>query len=221
MYSRKFAVPFKRFIIVFLLVFSSAVTLFAETDGPIHIYSETALSEAGFPGAGTAANPYRISGKYIKSEASRVSAVVIENTESFITISGCRIDSAYTGIRIKKAAEGSIIIKNNEINSAYGSGSGISFISIKDCRIEYNTCTGFYRGMNLNTANENSIVNNTITESRSCGINLVASSKNSITANTIQDAPEGGIAAEPYSRLNIIKNNRFLFSETAFLSIAQ
>ncbi len=207
---------FNRLLITFIFIGLSTVLSFGETRingffGPIHIYSETALVEAGFPGSGTEDDPYRIADISVKSEASRVAAIIIENTKSFITISSCSIESAYTGIMIKNAAEGTVTIKNNDIDSIYGSGSGINFINTKACLIEENTCTGFYTGVNLNTASKNRIINNIITESLICGINLVASSKNNITANTIQDAPEGGISTEPYSRSNIIKNNRFLF----------
>ena len=141
-------------------------------------FSQQAAS-AGWPGDGSAGNPYLISGYDI--DAHGADAIYIGNTTSHFTVENCKVYNATHGIYLINVKNGDML--NNTIhNSEYGMYlKSSSNNNITNNSVFNNTFMGIF----LYFSTSNIIANNSALNNSRYGISLYSSSSNSIDNNSL------------------------------------
>ncbi|MFX0092347.1 MAG: nitrous oxide reductase family maturation protein NosD, partial [Candidatus Hodarchaeota archaeon] len=192
---------------------------------PIVISKNIDFDIYGFPGNGTAINPYRIQNLNITRAAYLIK---IQNTTSHFMISSCLlngIDKSKPGIYFSNVTNGEL--KHNELYNAY---NGLWFERLKNSTLVNNTIQDTGRwGIVLSscknvTLEENKVINNVrdgiwLSKSNNCllknntltkndiGIKNLGSPNINITLNTIYNNSEGINIAATGATTNIILAN--------------
>ncbi|MFQ5978663.1 MAG: right-handed parallel beta-helix repeat-containing protein [Candidatus Heimdallarchaeota archaeon] len=185
---------------------------------PIAISSDE-FASVGFPGAGTAADPYRIDGWNIST--SSVHGIFIHNTTSHFVISNCWVNIAsidYNGIYVSNVAECTATVMNNIITNSH---TGIRLEYSSSSTITQNIVTQAHESaIVLHAANSNTLTWNNASFSRVNGLALEKSANNAIFRNIMQSNGRYGVilgawssdwnAGFESSNLNIMKWNAFI-----------
>lgn len=174
---------------------------------PISIIGNAGFS--GYPGDGTAENPYRIEGWNVTGSSTLIS---VQDTTAYFTINKNILSSQSSnpwGIRFNNVSNGAI--SNNIISEV---GRAIYFESsdnntISNNQIHDNNDYGLF----LVTSDNNKISNNTIFNHSKSGISLWTGDRNDISNNTIFDNIWEGITFSPWFNnpnpsFNTVYNNR-------------
>jgi parallel beta-helix repeat protein len=176
---------------------------------PISIDTDQDFIDYGFPGNGSAENPYRLERLNITSSISFGMAVSVQNTHSYFIIRDCHIVSEYIGIALLNVAAGTGVITNNTLMSASGKGGAIA-VTATNCTISENACINWAEGIHLNHASQCTISRNNVSDSTYQGINIRYSNNNTITSNRIANSTQHGLAFVGTSRFNTVYNNTFV-----------
>ena len=176
---------------------------------PISIDNDQGFIDYGFPGDGSAENPYRLERLSITSNASLGKAVSVRDTHSYFIIRDCHIVSEYMGIALLDIAAGSGLIFNNTLISASGGGGGITVETI-NCTISENRCVNWAQGIHLNQASQCIISRNNVSDSTYQGINIRYSDNNTIVGNRIINSTQHGLVFVGTSSFNLVYNNTFI-----------
>lgn len=153
----------------------------ALTGANITIQNDQNLTDYGFPGIGTALDPFRIENYTILTVY--YTGIEISNTTKHILIQNCTITAEWDGISIGRVAAGTIRINNNSIvnNDRIGIFTSYAPELIINDNYFYNS----YWGINYNSSPDVQITNNTFVENHY------------------------GVRVESNSTLGIIKDNEF------------
>jgi len=177
-------------------------------------FNDTAFAE-GWPGNGTAQNPYIIDGLDIDLGGTAVHGINITNTRANFTIQNCNITNAISpgyGVNLNNVFFGKImnnifdnnsvniyiwnchylLVKNNTCpNSSFGISlrEGSSYNSITDNNCSFNT----NRGINLESSSNNNTVTNNTCNNNIYGIVLYLVSSNYVGNNTFSNNINDGI----------------------------
>jgi len=160
----------------------------------------------GWPGNGTASEPYIIDGLDI--DATAAIGIDIQNADAYFTVTGCYIHdggSGYIGIYLYNCMNGNL---NN--NTCSNDMVGIYLESSDGITVSNNTCTGNYYAMYLYDSDGNTVSGNNCDTNSDCGIYLESSSSNTIIDN-LCSSDNYGIYLTIYdvdpSDLNTLSNN--------------
>ncbi|MFQ5978662.1 MAG: NosD domain-containing protein [Candidatus Heimdallarchaeota archaeon] len=191
---------------------------------PIVITSNDAFMSLGFPGAGTAADPYRIDGWNIST--SGVPGIAIVNTAAHFIISNCWVNTNSTnnGIYLSNLAEGTATITNNIITN---SDIGIRLQDSSYHTISHNNVTQAHASaIHLNAAHGNTLTWNNVSVNQENGFLLERSSSNTITRNIMSSNGRYGVNLAAWSstgntdfessNFNIIEWNAFIGNNGGF-----
>lgn len=171
----------------------------ATASGPIAISSDADL--AVFPGSGTAADPYVISGLEINASGSG-SAISIENTTAHVLIRNCAVTNADFGIYVNAS---NVTVRDNDVSQTNTCGICLDVEAQGDV-VESNVISdSVIDGIDV-YGSGNLIANNNITTSGSDGVYLDTSSGNTVSNNTITGSTDQGVLLY-YSDTNSILNN--------------
>ncbi|UCG01426.1 MAG: right-handed parallel beta-helix repeat-containing protein [Candidatus Heimdallarchaeota archaeon] len=118
-------------------------------------FSNQANTE-GWPGEGTALNPYVISGYEITGSGSE-NLIDIRGTNIYFRISNCRLDNGYYGIHLHNVTNGEV--SNNDITN---SEEGIRLCYSENIEVTENTLSDNIYGISLYYSGNNIITSNTL-----------------------------------------------------------
>ncbi|MHA1818201.1 MAG: NosD domain-containing protein [Candidatus Heimdallarchaeota archaeon] len=126
------------------------------TDAIIEIVCDQNLSDYGFPGTGTASDPFRIENLSLASLIHEV--LFIANTTKYILIRNCTFYARYFAIVFEPLASGAVIIDNCTIRTRDNVGiiCHADNVTISNCLFE-----GNYNGIDYNACLFVQIINNT------------------------------------------------------------
>ncbi|MHA2306841.1 MAG: right-handed parallel beta-helix repeat-containing protein, partial [Candidatus Hodarchaeales archaeon] len=198
---------------------------------PIYIDENADFATLGFPGDGTSSNPYLIEGYTIVN--STTYSIYIHNTNAHFIIRNNLLDcvtGSKDGILLSNVTNGVIennLIRNGRngilfysysdnntvtINAIYNNTlSGIQLTSANNNTILRNTINGYnytYYGIFLNFSNSlNTITNNTIYNNSEQGINMLGSTNNTVISNTIYNNTLNGIYLDFITHNSTIESN--------------
>ena len=186
-------------------------------------FSETALLE-GWPGDGSAGNPYIIESLDIDLEGvgdlgSWVNCISIVNTRVNFTIRNCNLTNvggfcespsgiaSGAGINLRNASNGKLV--NNTCNN---NTFGIYLYESDSSTVVNNTCTSSWEGIWIDSSAYCTVANNTCNNNSWNGIFLWGSISNTITNNTCNNNRIGIYLKDSYSTIvtnNICNNNDY------------
>jgi len=169
---------------------------------PVRIDGNEGFSEQGWPGDGTAYDPYVISGLDI--DAVSENGIDIRNTTVYFSIEKCIIHdgaSNFHGINLYNCANGTVS-NNNCLRNWYG----VYLYSSNNNTIGNNNCSNNLLGMELSYSRDNVIRNNTC-YNNSYGIYFYSSSDNTIRNNTYSSNNHYGMWFFSSSDGNSLSNN--------------
>jgi len=127
---------------------------------------------------------------------------LLQSSHNIIT--GNKITSVFVGIHLEKSSINAIC--NNYIKSIVWEGIMLWRYSDNNSIMENTITNGGDRGIFLQDSNNNDITNNTITNNELTGISIIRSSHNNISHNLITNN-ERGIGLAVYSNDNIVSFN--------------
>ncbi len=162
-------------------------------DGNLN-FSTTADSE-NWPGDGTLIDPYLITDFSFESSSSSLNLIEIRNTDVYFEISGCRISGGYHSVYLHNVTNGNI-----------------SYCEIND---------GYY-GISTMSSNNNTIHNNTISNTDTYGIYLSSSENTTVYFNKILNNKQGiylsnsDFANISHNLLSSNSDNGIYFSSSGF-----
>jgi len=139
---------------------------------------------------------------------------VVLMTADCVQISGFTIQNGWCGIAVH-SSNGCVITENRIMNNAYRgggpeiveSGRGVWLVDSENCTVAKNALDSNDRNVSLEEANDNIIMNNTITNSLiSWGIVLESSHNNSIGNNVVRRSVYDGIYLAFANNNNIFAN---------------
>ncbi|MHA2191622.1 MAG: right-handed parallel beta-helix repeat-containing protein [Candidatus Thorarchaeota archaeon] len=170
---------------------------------PIEIVSNTDFETQGWPGNGSANNPYRIENLHITATTH---CIKIENTSVEFVITNCLLEGiGDSGVFLSNVSMGNIenciitekgfaIAVHNSQNctfayiSSEGCGFGINIdTNSVNCLVAHNTMSVDWNGVSVDDSHNISIMNNTISGGHQFGILLDNSDDCHIWNNTISD----------------------------------
>ena len=152
-------------------------------DSPILILDNNDLESSGFPGTGTATDPYRIEEQNINTNTE--TAIEIRNTDKYV------------------------VIRNNQL-SGTGEGSNYAGIFVKDAknlRIINNDLVKFSKGIELDNTHFSSLDLNRIIQCESGVYVHKNSSNNEMSSNSLHESLLEGIGLETNANNNFLFNN--------------
>jgi len=166
----------KTLLVFFLILLSTAIIRIKASDSldnnislnyithdPIFIISDDNFTDYGFPGNGTAEDPYLIENYYINNST----GISIQSTTQHFIIRNCFLESVslgYIGIIIHRVAPHTAFIYNNTCTgfSSLG-GAGIQITYSTGVNITDNLCKeNFWGDINISDSNEIRVVNNVL-----------------------------------------------------------
>ncbi|MHA1248314.1 MAG: NosD domain-containing protein [Candidatus Thorarchaeota archaeon] len=150
---------------------------------PVVILSDADFASQGWPGSGTALDPYRIEGLDITSDY----GIKIENTVSYFVISDCRTQTTDVGIRLRNVTHGSIIGCTFTGLSLDGlSAENSTLVNVTDCVFDQ-----LSNGAWLSDSKNLTVARCEFTRIDHEGLGLVAVSYSQIVNNSFVGAPIG------------------------------
>jgi len=180
---------------------------------PISITSDFDFLTYGFPGNGSASNPYQIS-RYLINTTDN--CIVIANTTAYFIIQDCLLTSVFyrgTGIYLTNVTNG--VVKNTTITYKCRS---IWLIAAQNNTLVDNSIVDNDHSLVISSSSYNEIVNNTFSGSKSwVGVSIGSSSYNTFVNNTFAEESKAGLA---FSRApdNVLIGNTFTNSGIYFFS---
>lgn len=185
------------------IVYAAPETLTYTARSPIIINGNSGFS--GFPGSGTEADPYVITGYSITNPTYEL--IAIFNTDKYFVISNNYLDNvnyALEGIYLYNVLHGEIS-NNIFVNSRHA----IYLDNSNDVTVSKNSIsTAGESGIRLKNSNSNSITSNSISQAEYNGIWLDGSTNNVIDSNSISQVKNtSAIWIKSYSDNNTITNN--------------
>lgn len=185
-----------------------------ESDDQIFINSDEDFVSLGLPGTGTLENPYKIENKSIIIDDFSPGIEVYNTTKHFV-IQNCYFEMTRIGIRIRRVAANTALIRDNEFKN--NPITAIEILSTHYARIENNTGKHNLEGIYVSHSNFTSIVNNSLFGSYTyegildpSGLKFLSSWDASIISNSINNY-EQCIYARQCSGF-LIENNTCLYS---------
>jgi len=166
---------------------------------------------SGFPGNGTAINPYKIENLTIEGNGTLSYGILIMNTDAYFTIRNCNITEFGSCVYLINATHG--LIEHNNISK----GIGIRLDHAHNNSIIANTLTNG-NGIYLDISHDNNISFNTITANAVYGLFVVLSNENRILNNNISNQ-QYGISME-LSNYNLIQGNIFNCTQVAWQEVS-
>ncbi|MHA1248303.1 MAG: right-handed parallel beta-helix repeat-containing protein [Candidatus Thorarchaeota archaeon] len=149
--------------------------------GPITIRSDADFEAQGWPGSGTAGDPYLIENLNITSTDT---CITIRDTSACFIIRGCFLSSSSQhGIYLDNVTNGWIednIISNNGMRGMY------LYLSSDNVLVNNTVCNNTQEGVFLYSSPHNVFVNNTISNNPGYGVFLGASSDCTLTGNNFE-----------------------------------
>ena len=192
-----------------LICYSIRSSEYYAVHGSISIESDQDFIDYGFPGNGSADNPYILERLNVTSSSSLGMAVSVRDTHAYFIIRDCYIVSVYIGIALLDAAAGTGVVVNNTLVSNSGDGGAIS-VQMVNCTILDNRCVNWAQGIHLNHASQCLISRNNVSDSTYQGINIRYSDYNTIIGNRIINSTQHGLAFVGTSSFNVVYNNTFI-----------
>jgi parallel beta-helix repeat protein len=149
------------------------------TRSPIIITSNADFVSQGFPGNGTAEDPYVIAGYNITTTET---CIGIRNTDAYFVIRDCLLKGemlggvhlrdvnhgeirnntilggAYFGVHLQSSSDN--IVVNNTISAIYAYGDGVYISSSSDNTLVNNTISGYDHGVHLRSSSDNTLSSN-------------------------------------------------------------
>jgi len=168
------------------------------------IQNDQDLIDLGFPGNGTALDPYRIENYTIISVYQ--TGLSISNTTKYILIQNCTIDAYWDGMSITRVAAGTIRVYNNSFvsnnrmgiftayapevfindNYFYSNYLGIHYLSSPDVQITNNTFYENHNGVRVENNSTGGIISDNEFYNNSIGVNLDNAPLSQITNNVFR-----------------------------------
>ncbi len=193
---------------------------------PITISNDDDFIDYGFPGLGTAEDPYLIENYNITTNSEI--GIYIEDTTKYFVIRNCYIDAYRRGIDIENTALGTTSIINNIcFNNQYGFGiklyqasfatiinntcinsrDGIHVHTSSGVTLANNTCiNNDYQGIKMEYAFNATIINNNCSDNRQYGIHLWRTFKATLKNNTLSNNDAYGINLRESSSATLTNN---------------
>ena len=173
------------------------------SSGPIEIINDANFTNYGFPGLGTAEEPYIIENYNITT--SNLKGICINSTTKHFVIRNCYVDAFPCCIYVSNVAEGTASIINNTVISFGGAGIFLSYSS--GMIITDNTCSNSrWYGIHLFYSSGATLTNNTCSYNENDGIVLSYSSGATLTNNTC-NYNENGIFLDYSSGATLVDND--------------
>ena len=189
----------RRFLCVSLLIFGisvfssmiiNATTVSYESPtyssytpyGAINILSDINFIDYGFPGSGTAEDPYLIEGYNITTAFDN--GIHIYGTTKYFIVRNCYIDAVMCGIHIDNVADGIATVINNTCNNNID--YGIRLETSGSSTVVNNTCNNNWQGIKLDSSVNPTVINNTCNNG-GYGIYLLNSGSSTVANNTCND----------------------------------
>ncbi len=149
---------------------------------PIYIDADADFATLGFPGEGSAENPYKIENYHILAD--EMDGIYVTSTTKYFLIQDCLVEGQEFGIYLNSIADHTATIKNNIIGSSIITSIGLWHVNY--ATIEYNTVSSSSEyGIDLDDSSYNSVKNNNCNTPR--GIRIKDSSNNNKIENNICD----------------------------------
>ena len=176
---------------------------FLSVHNSINIQNDTAFTTYGFPGNGTALDPYRIENLQITTM--NETGISIFNTSKYFIIQNCNVSATTTGIEISNVASGTASIISNTCNfQTYG----IRVFSSNGTSVINNTCQNNYRhGINFGFSSDCIAEDNSCINNGWIGAFLSGCYKSQIINNTCLGNEWGGVILDNCS-YSVIKYNK-------------
>ncbi len=186
--------------------------------GYIRITSDRDFIRYEFPGSGTIDDPYLIENYVLNSIVDF--AIYIESTTKCFVIQNCTLTSIGDAIHLEFISNNGVIVRNNSITD---SNIGIRLCSTSNIEIRDNLfLKNRYAGLELDSASNTSIVNNTILYSE-FGIYMTRYG-NSVNClfenNTCAYNYAHGIFFEHFTSYCTVKNNVFAYNTLSGVSVS-
>jgi len=166
------------------------------------VLNDKNFTDYGFPGNGTADNPYRIENYTIPIKENGNGIAIVGTTKHFI-IQNCMLQAYWNAIFLENVAPGTATIKNNFCRiSDFGIGILKSNnVTISDNELEANTF-----GIFVQQSNHSLIINNTCIRNDQNSIRTQWSEYNNITMNQCIDDFNVGIKVNYDSHASVTHN---------------
>lgn len=193
-------------VLVCVALLRTLSTGYAAVSSPLLIDSDSDFVTNGYPGSGTADDPYLIESLQIDSKGSRSNGIEVTNTHAYFVVARCEIKADYIGILVQDVAPGTASLEDNIITGNTGDGGGI-VLGADGVRVVGNTCKGFSEGIHTNYSDECVIVGNDLINNNYHGLSLRYSNQNIVANNTIIGNKAHGIFIIRDSKGNTIYNN--------------
>lgn len=177
------------------------------TSDSIEVFSDNDFITLGFPGSGTAEDPYRIENYDIASSDINNEGIYVMNTTKHFIIQGCEITSSFYGILVEDVTPGTGQIMDNYCYANKHDGIGVKESSglIISGNIIENTV--YAVGFTIENCSDLLVTNNTIRNNPQSGLAIYASSNLNITKNIFRENGYKGIAASSTSDSVIYMNH--------------
>ncbi len=147
----------------------------------IYLYSNSDFVTSGFPGSGTASDPYRIENFLIEDQVGY--GMYIAGISAHFVIQNCVIRNVtHSGIKLVNTDDGVATLRNNTINTVQS--RGILIINCLNVTIDGNNCTANNIGIDLENSPNCTIIGNTCDRNEFLGIRL---NKLSLNCSTIDN----------------------------------
>jgi len=177
---------------------SSSISISSDAD----LQSQAATN--GWPGEGSASNPYVISDIDL-DDPSYGLGIFVHNTTLHMVIEDCIISNS-SSYAIDLVSASNVIVRDNLL---INDRTAIFLYSCNNCTVYNNTIINAETGIGLLSASYNSISSNSITDSMYNGIKITYSDNNTITGNVISGSGAYGIKLI-LSNGNVIYGNTFV-----------
>ncbi|MHA2330545.1 MAG: right-handed parallel beta-helix repeat-containing protein [Candidatus Hodarchaeales archaeon] len=187
---------------------------------PISIFSNDDFSLLGFPGAGTADDPYRIEGLEITASSGTLISII--DTTAHFRISDNLLDglsAAEHGLWLYNVKHGTV--ENNDVLDITSNAINLAGSS-NNVHVSGNTVSNNFIGIYLYGVSNNFISGNYVSDSEMLGIgveknfddlsNIVAADNNIIDSNVVSNGFGGGIWFG-HADNNTISNNILLYND--------
>ncbi len=170
----------------------SVGTVSASTTGQISITGDAELASQaivkGWPGDGTASNPYIISGITVSNPPNGL-GIFVSGTSMFIVIENCTI-SGTTSYAVDITGSSNVTIRDSAMSSCF---CAVFTYTSNNCTVANNTIYSCQTGMLLISSSNIMVSGNTISDSLYDGIELCTSTSNTITGNEVSRSRDYGL----------------------------
>ncbi len=176
------------------------------TSDSIEVFSDADFITLGFPGSGTAEDPYRIENFSISSSDINNEGIYVKNTTKHFVIQGCEITSSFYGILVEEVTCDTCQIIDNYCYSNKHDGAAVKMSS--GVIVSGNTFekTVYATGFTLEDSSNILIKNNIFQNNPKSGMAIYSCSDINITRNTFRENHYKGITAASTSSCWIYEN---------------